>query len=331
MNDISTKRDFRMDNAKGFLIILVVVGHFLLPLYRTRFVENTIISIYFFHMPFFVFVSGYFAKSIVKNGKFEWKKVWNILWLYIVYEVIVYFTEGLLEGHFGIPNPFRESGAPWYLLALAIWYASLFFLKKVKTLWAPITLMIFVIIIKYVFHPGDILALDRVLSFSPFFILGYIMNEENLCKYIRSKLSITLSIIAVLVLIFIFMSTTDLLSRHTLVVYGADFNRYPYDYQKYLWISNITWYIGASIVIFGLLRLISNKELPLITKLGRNTLQIYILHRPIRDLLQYAGFYELINPHKKLQVIMIMIFAVLLTVLLGNDRLKKVFRKIQIK
>lgn len=325
------KRDFRMDNAKGFLIILVVVGHFLLPLYRTRFVENAIISIYFFHMPFFVFVSGYFAKSIVKNGEFAWKKVLNILWLYIVYEIIVYFTEGLLEEHFGVPNPFRESGAPWYLLALAIWYSSLLFFKKVKTLWAPIILMIFVIIIKYVLHPGDILALDRVLSFSPFFVLGYIMTEVDLSKFIHSKLSIIVSLIAIVVLIFIFISTTDLLSRHTLVVYGADFNRYPNDYQKYLWMTNSIWYIGASIVIFGLFRLVPNMELPLVTKLGRNTLQIYILHRPIRDLLQYAGFYDLINPHKKLQVIMIMIFAVLLTVLLGNERLKKVFQKIQIK
>lgn len=325
------KRDVRMDNAKGILIILVVVGHFLLPLYQTRFVTNVFYTIYFFHMPFFVFISGYFAKGIVKNGVIRWKKILNILWLYLIYEVLVYFTEGLLEGHFGLPDPFHESGAPWYLLALFIWYVSLTFFKNCKTIWMPAALTLAVIAVKYLVHPGDFLALDRVLSFAPFFYAGYILKRENLNQYLKSGYSLLLSIIAFAILLFIFIGAKDLLSDHFLIVYGADFNRYSDGYQKILWFSNLVWYAGAMAVIYGLIRIIPSREMPVISKLGRNTLQVYMLHRPLRDLLQYAGLYGIINPHQKIQVFLLMAGALILTVLLGNNQIKKVSDRIQIK
>lgn len=327
----SNKRDLRMDNAKGFLIILVVVGHFLLPLYQTRFVTNVFYTIYFFHMPFFVFISGYFAKGIVKNGVIQWKKIINILWLYLIYEVLVYFTEGLLEGHFGLPDPFHESGAPWYLLALFIWYVSLLIFRNCKNIWMPAALTAAVIAVKYIFHPGDFLALDRVLSFAPFFYAGYVLKRDDLNKYLKSKYSLVFSFITSAILLFIFLGAKDLLSDHFLIVYGADFNRYPDEYQKILWLSNLIWYAGAMTVIYGLIRIIPSREIPVISKLGRNTLQVYMLHRPIRDLLQHAGLYEIIDPHQKIQVIILIASAVLLTVIFGNNRIKKIFDKVQIR
>ena len=54
-------RDARMDNVRGILIMIVVIGHFLLPLERTRFVTGLIYAIYVFHMPCFMILSGYFA------------------------------------------------------------------------------------------------------------------------------------------------------------------------------------------------------------------------------------------------------------------------------
>jgi fucose 4-O-acetylase-like acetyltransferase len=56
-------RNYKIDNIKAFLIILVVFGHMLElvnmgGLYRL---------IYTIHMPVFVFVSGYFAKFNAKK------------------------------------------------------------------------------------------------------------------------------------------------------------------------------------------------------------------------------------------------------------------------
>lgn len=51
------------DNIKGFLIILVVFAHCLLNLQNSPLNNALVDAIYMFHMPAFVFVSGYFSKS----------------------------------------------------------------------------------------------------------------------------------------------------------------------------------------------------------------------------------------------------------------------------
>ena len=64
-------RDTKFDTLKGFLILSVVFGHFF-----THDVVHSASSmamanlIYFFHMPLFVFVSGYFTSNqkIVQGG-----------------------------------------------------------------------------------------------------------------------------------------------------------------------------------------------------------------------------------------------------------------------
>ena len=57
-------RQYRYDNLKFFLIVLVVVGHFL-EFYDTRsdIFKSLFVFIYSFHMPLFLFVSGLFTRE----------------------------------------------------------------------------------------------------------------------------------------------------------------------------------------------------------------------------------------------------------------------------
>lgn len=55
------EREYQYDNMKFILILLVVFGH-LLEYIRGDISENIYRIIYTFHMPVFVFISGYFAK-----------------------------------------------------------------------------------------------------------------------------------------------------------------------------------------------------------------------------------------------------------------------------
>ena len=53
------------DTMKGILIILVVLGHFLWDFTTPEHpgIQFFIVILYFFHMPAFVFISGYFSHS----------------------------------------------------------------------------------------------------------------------------------------------------------------------------------------------------------------------------------------------------------------------------
>ena len=56
---MNKERDYFFDNLKAVLIFLVVLGHFLLPIHGESVLVVVKRLIYVFHMPLFVFVSGY--------------------------------------------------------------------------------------------------------------------------------------------------------------------------------------------------------------------------------------------------------------------------------
>ena len=150
------ERNLKLDNAKGILITLVVIGHMLLPIQgTTRGVTNFFYMIYAFHMPAFVFISGLLAQRIYTRvpkpahapaencaqrhphhaanasatqqvttvGHFNGHRWCSTLWLYLLFQFILFFSEIPAYGRTTrFPDFLRTSGAPWYLLALLLWY-----------------------------------------------------------------------------------------------------------------------------------------------------------------------------------------------------------------
>ena len=333
------QRDMRLDNVRGVLIILVVIGHFLLPLLssETRLIIGLIYLIYAFHMPCFVMLSGYYSKSIYSNGRFRWGKVVQMLWLYVVYETVVYFTEGLAYGYVGpMPNFLHENGAPWYLLALALWELSIpvfhRFRGKRSSIYVTIAMFIAVSFLKYVIQIDDFLSMDRVITFMPFFYLGYFSSQLQLDKYLISRYRRPVDYAACFFAVFILLGMKTLLFKYNLVVYGADYRRYAQDMEAWKWLINLIWYAVALCMSLGLIGIVLNRRMLIITKLGMNTLPIYFIHRPIRDLLEFAGLYEMIDPFNRMHVLMLVVFSILLTIILVNglvsggiNRLRSVF------
>ena len=122
---MNKERDYFFDNLKAVLIFLVVLGHFLLPIHGESVLVVVKRLIYVFHMPLFVFVSGYFAKKIYKNGQYNFKKILYLIKAYIIFVIaiqIVYALCGFRD--FSEINFFSQSGAPWYLFAMIVWYHS---------------------------------------------------------------------------------------------------------------------------------------------------------------------------------------------------------------
>lgn len=193
------RRNIRVDNVKGILILLVVIGHFFLPLESggSRAFVSLFYLIYSFHMPCFVFLSGYLSKSVIKKGSFRWEKPLSLLWLYVIFKCIVYFSEipayGPPAGAF--PDFLHESGAPWYLMALLLWYLGIPFAAGVKTAWGKAALLLGISLASLaggyldMLHPlGDFLSLDRVVAFAPFFYGGYLLSEEGFRRLFPQKL-----------------------------------------------------------------------------------------------------------------------------------------------
>lgn len=110
---MTKERDYFFDNVKAVLMFLVVLGHLLLPIHGESFLVVVKRLIYVFHMPLFVFVSGYFAKTFYKNGRYNYRKLLYLGKAYLVFVVaiqLVYAISGYQA--FSQINFFSQSGAP---------------------------------------------------------------------------------------------------------------------------------------------------------------------------------------------------------------------------
>lgn len=81
------KRSLFWDNFKGILIVFVVLGHLLENFFEVPKLKDIYLFIYLFHMPLFVFVSGFFSQ------KCNYKKIKNeYIYVYIVARNILFFV-----------------------------------------------------------------------------------------------------------------------------------------------------------------------------------------------------------------------------------------------
>lgn len=426
------ERNLKLDNAKGILITLVVIGHMLLPIQgTTRGVTNFFYMIYAFHMPAFVFISGLLAQRIYTRvpkpahapaencaqrhphhaanasatqqvttvGHFNGRRWCSTLWLYLLFQFILFFSEIPAYGRTTrFPDFLHTSGAPWYLLALLLWYLMipLFVGCRGKVLLLrpvcsnrrlqlserraqsglPYSLIAWILLTGLSLAGGylasgalagigDFLALDRVIAFAPFFFAGYFIGPERLMKFLggqqesvaapkratsrrrstegtskRADRGIVLLLMALGLFCFVLIGTQtfDRLLPYRNVVYGAWYYRFhpeqnpaafPGALAAQLWLIRLAWFLVSGLMSFTLLALMPNRQIPLLTTIGQRTLQIYILHRPIRDLLLASGFITAAGPENSLHVLLLITLSLLMTLVLSAGILQRLFDAIQ--
>ncbi len=96
-----------LDIAKAICIVLVVIGHYA-PAGAPDWYNLIHDVIYTFHMPLFMFASGYIyivTKKEESYGAFLWRKVRRLLIPYFSTSVIVISFKLLSEGHAYVENP----------------------------------------------------------------------------------------------------------------------------------------------------------------------------------------------------------------------------------
>lgn len=437
------ERNLKLDNAKGILITLVVIGHMLLPIQgTTRGVTNFFYMIYAFHMPAFVFISGLLAQRIYTRvpkpthapaenraprhphhaanvsatqqvttvGHFNGRRWCSTLWLYLLFQFILFFSEIPAYGRTTrFPDFLHTSGAPWYLLALLLWYLMIPFFAgcrgKVLPLRPvcsnrrqqpserrtqsyvglqagrahrgfPCSLIAWILLTSLSLAGGylasgalagigDFLALDRVIAFAPFFFAGYFIGPERLMEFLggqqesvaapkratsrrrspegtskRADRGIVLLLTALGLLCFVLIGTQafDRLLPYRNVVYGAWYYRFhpeqnpaafPGALATQLWLIRLAWFLVSGLMSFALLALMPNRQIPLLTTIGQRTLQIYIVHRPIRDLLLASGFITAAGPDDITHVLLLIALSLLMTLVLSAGILQRLFDAIQ--
>ena len=281
MTVTKANRNFGFDNVKCILMFLVVFGHLLefCNVYGGACIYRLI---YFFHMPVFIFISGYFAKE---NPTFS--GIFRQTVIYVVFQTVyIAVTQNTL-------NYTTPYWILWYCLVL-IFYNILtpFYNAGTTKKRAAAIIVTFALAILAGFDDsvGYYMSLSRFFVFQPFFLLGfYYRKEETRVQSILSPKTKAAVIFAA-----------------ALTVPYALFSKFP---PKFLYGSFsysaldcsaavracilITAVIWSGLFILVLVPAL-NRKLPVISAAGANTLPVYLFHGFIILLLKHfhRGFMD---------------------------------------
>ncbi len=267
MNAFLKQRDSRIDALKGVLILLVVLGHCIGHDTSFRVNMTAYNYIYLFHMPLFVFMSGYFTR--MESGHF-WNRVLSFIYIYFFWQVVksVYLRRSLIY-MIALPAPMM-----WYLLSLTIWCVLYWFTQKIKHKIAPTVIIAVCIAIALIagFIPrvGSPFALSRTLVFAPFFFLGVSLQNVNFVE-ICNKIPYW---VAWLVLLAAFVALLIIKMDISIIVRGV--SPYPKAYPVYGLAGRLVYYVAAVVMSSALIRLVMPNKL--MSEVGRDTMKYFIFH-----------------------------------------------------
>ena len=268
---MTRQRDHLFDNYKAFLIILVVVGHFI----EVASEENTLLEvlkwvIFSFHMPAFVFISGYFFRKKVPLARLAQQ----LLVPYVIFEILYYLLYTVIlhrETELALLYP---KFSLWYLLAMFMWKALTPYVKKIPgaLFWA----FLLGILVRASSLDDNYLTLPRMFTFYPFFLMGGLL-DRGWIDVLRQKVRRTFAF-AAFALINAALAWAALYSGLSVKIF---YGRYDYGY---LGLSNVEGMLLAvlcyliSMALILLLFILMPGAENAITPLGRKTMPIYLFH-----------------------------------------------------
>ena len=278
------KRDGRIDTLKGVLITFVVLGHCLLWGGGTSVVANWI---YLFHMPFFVFISGYLSHS---NSHSYWNGVLAVAESYIVFQIL----KGFMYGYSPILFITTPASMMWYLFVLIIWRTLYYFWQRITKSVSPkivVYLNILVLMmllglglaIGMISCIGKTFALSRMLVFAPFFWLGTMVQGKDfisICK--KMPLWLALLIIVSTIGIIVYLTPQNWLNVREIV---RCVNCYEHNHQLIGIISRALFYVMALLISISITRIICENSI--LSRIGKDSLKFYLFHGVILWLMSY--------------------------------------------
>ena len=309
------------DNYKGVLIFLVVFGHFIYTYaanHPSSLAHDLYIFIYSFHMPAFIFCSGYFSRSERSRGK---ESLTQLILYYLVFNTVMLVFMNLYRGAaFKFLSPYYSF---WYILSLIAWRAAIGHLDKIKWL-VPLSLLVTLLMGFSQDFTLD-LSIRRTLGFFPFFAAGYLVNQEKLERFLANRKPWQMAVCAipaaaVAAMSFWAVNRFGVTSDSTMLA----------SYTSALSLFRRILLLGVSTAaIIAMLLVVPSRRIPLLSQFGKNSLLIYLAHRFVTILYYFELFPA--ESYSRMYLVYAVIASIITCVVFGGEKLNtavaSLFRK----
>lgn len=309
-------RNYRFDNIKFLLITLVVFGH-LLELVNGQTSDSLYRVIYLFHIPAFLFITGYFARF--DPAKILYSFILPYLLLQILYALFQSFV--ISENHTVSLQMTKPYWLLWYLMTVTFYYLLIPFLDtrdtKKQILFVTVSIVLS-LLAGFDKQIGYFLSLSRFFTFLPFFLTGYYLSKNTSWEKKISKKAIPpiflISMSGVIVSVFYILNVP---LRYQ-VLYGS----YSYEAMEYGPGVRFLLLLFAFCWIILLLQIVPNKKWKYLSVIGKNTFPIFVLHG---FLVRLAAKYTIFTYSELLNLLLALIISGGILILLGNKYTARVF------
>ncbi|MGW0532008.1 acyltransferase family protein [Streptomyces sp. NPDC003032] len=317
------QRDAFFDNAKYLAIVLVAMAHAWEPLTdHSRAAEALYMTVYTFHMPAFILISGYFSRSFDMRPDRLRRLVTGVAVPYVIFEVAYTLFKRWADDDPSQPISLLDPWyLTWFLVALFVWRLTVPLWKIVR--W-PVPLALAIAMLAVISPDiGDDLDLQRVLQFMPFFVLGLFMKPEHFQLVRRREVRIlSVPVFAAAVLLAYWAGP-----RMTSVWF------YRRDSAQEL---GVPWWVGIvmTLALFGCSVVLTAcffawvpRRKMWFTILGAGTLYGYLLHGFLAKGSRFWGWFEEYDwLHKPLGEIFVTAVAATVVTLLCTPPVQRMFR-----
>ena len=273
------------DNIRFLLILSVVLCHFLEICHGVpggRILYKILAS---FPMPVFLFLLGYFASYRPSRIVKDW------IVPYVIFQTLyLLFYRGVLGGEAEI-----QYTVPYWLLwfmLVGVFYQLLLPLydlpKGRGKLWFFLLTLAVGILAGWDENIGYFLALSRFFVFQPWFVLGYYLRKNDSLEKLQSaepwkrRVISAVSVLGVIAsMVYIYICKPSEFVLYGSAPYGAE--------SGSVWDRLALMALAGAWIFFLLvaLRPILSRKIPLVSRIGRNSLPVYLLHGFVFKLLEH--------------------------------------------
>lgn len=305
------ERDPWLDNAKMTLVTLVVVGHAWVVLPDTGLRDHLYYFLYTWHIPAFVFVTGYLSRSFEWTRKRMLSLVTTVAVPYVIFESLMAAFR-IRFGDERFDDLFLDPHWPmWYLSALFFWRLATPILKRHPTA-IPVSIVVSVLAGTFA---GDTFDIARILGLLPFFVLGLHTTPGRL-EVLHGR---SAKVFAVVVLVLLWFVTTQMerwIATEWLY-YRARYEDLPASDAESMLIRLVLLTVGT-LGTAAFLALVPRRG-GWFARAGRWTLVVYLYHGFVVKGAAYAGLGTWAEDYPTLSLLLVTIGAILTALVLAWD------------
>ncbi|KRF01438.1 hypothetical protein ASG88_08165 [Nocardioides sp. Soil777] len=300
------------------LVTLVVVGHAIGLVEESQGSHWVYDFIYLWHIPAFVFVSGYLSKS------FEWDRrrmkglVYTLLVPYLIFEpALFYYRRTVVDENVTGPLWIEPHWTMWYLIVLLMWRLVTPILK-LHWLFLPLSV---IVSLAGGLWDTDALMIPRFLGLLPFFVLGLHLKPRHLAHL--DDVWVRVAAVPMLIGIGVMAVYTDTWAETALLWYDTGYNELPID-NEIAFQTRLTVMMVGLLGAFAAMSLVPRRSLGWFTTMGGATMVIYLFHGFVIKTFKALGWPEFTASYPSLGLVLTILGAIALTLLLASPPVRRV-------